>query len=259
MIRNIRWPVRWSGFLLVIMIGGCASQGPSRHEVAQVNYELGVGYWRQGQYDVALQKLRRAKQADPMRADIHSALGLVYESKNRPELAEEQHQDAVSLVAQRSSHYGVVHNNYGAFLCRHGELNKAMDEFQKAIGSPQYDTPEAAYENMGVCALRMPDLERAEQAFRKALQRNPRMPTSLLHMAEIEMNQDNPRQGRAFLQRYHQIAPATPESLWLGFRIERALGEQENAQRYAQRLTVQFPESQQANRLGELDKVQEEQ
>ena len=43
-----------------------------------------------------------------------------------------------------------------------------------------------------------------------------------------------------------------PESLMLGWQIEQALGSEVDAQRYASRLTEQFPQSPQASELRRL-------
>ncbi len=53
-------------------------------------------------------------------------------------------------------------------------------------------------------------------------------------------------QARAFLQRYEGLAEQTPETLWLGLRIERHNGDQAVMARYANALTGKFPDSQEA-------------
>ena len=55
-------------------------------------------------------------------------------------------------------------------------------------------------------------------------------------------------QARAFVQRYLEAAPATPEVLLLGHNIEVALKDTEAAAGFRERLAKEFPESEQARR-----------
>jgi type IV pilus assembly protein PilF len=72
-------------------------------------------------------------------------------------------------------------------------------------------------------------------------------------MADLNHERDNDFQARAFLQRYMAIAPANAQSLWLGYRIEKALGDRTQSQEYAQRLRTEFATSTQTRDLLEAE------
>ena len=62
-------------------------------------------------------------------------------------------------------------------------------------------------------------------------------------MAEITFAQKRFMSTRAYLERFEEVSMPTPESLWLGVRAERKLGNEHAAQRYAKLLQTQYPDS----------------
>jgi len=59
---------------------------------------------------------------------------------------------------------------------------------------------------------------------------------------------------RAFLERYMEVGRTNPETLWLGVRIERGLGNNAQAQHYAQRLKSEYPSAAQTKELLESER-----
>jgi len=58
--------------------------------------------------------------------------------------------------------------------------------------------------------------------------------------------------ARAFMQRYFDVGPETPQTLLLAVRVELALGADQAADEYAVRLKRRFPRSEQAAELAKL-------
>jgi type IV pilus assembly protein PilF len=102
---------------------------------------------------------------------------------------------------------------------------------------------------------RIPDMEKAEKYLTRALEKNPELPVALINMAEIRYQQEKFLSSRGFLQRFEAVSRHTAESLWLGIKIERKLGNENAVSRYAKMLQSQFPKSEQyklmLNSLGE--------
>jgi type IV pilus assembly protein PilF len=86
---------------------------------------------------------------------------------------------------------------------------------------------------------------KAEEYFRKALLLDPRLPKSLLAMAEINFIKGNALSARAHLQRFSEVSAPSPESLWLGIRVERVLGDKSAVSSYGMMLKNNFPETEQ--------------
>lgn len=222
---------------------------PAEHtpnKLAEINTQLGVEYMKEGQYETALKKIRKAIEVDPRYADAYNVLGLIYARLGENDKAEASFKKAVALAPRESS----ALNNYGQFLCKLGRSEEAQKMFAGAVENPLYTTPEVAYTNAGICALdQQKDIAAAEKYLRDALAKNPKMPAALLQMAKISYQQERPLPARGYLQRYAEVAEHTPQSLWLGIQIEKKLGDRDTEASYAMTLKGKFPSSQETRLL----------
>lgn len=210
-----------------------------KRRAAETNTALGRQYLDRGQYEVALEKLKRAVAHDRTYAPAHTLLGILYETIGQPDKAEEEYRKAV----QYDPEDGDVNNNYGAYLCGTGKPQEAERYFLTAVKDPFYETPEVALANAGNCALAVGDLDKAESFLRQSLEYDAQLAAALLPLAEVSYRKESFLQARAFLQRYEAVGPMNQESLSLGYRIENRLGDAESAERYRQKLQEQYPGS----------------
>jgi len=239
-------PIAIAGMALLALAGCTTTETnplpgmePNLKEAARLNMHLGVDYMRKGELEIALEKLKRAIEQDPDLAPAHSSIAFVYARKGDNERAEAHYREALDLNSEDPS----TMNNFGVFLCGMGELKEAEKLFLEAARTSDYPTPEAAWTNAGVCARKKPDLDKAETYFREALAVNPQFPDALAQMAWITYQKKDYLRARAFLQRYESGSKPTAETLWVGARTERALGDRVAALSYERRLKTQFPES----------------
>ena len=223
--------------------------GDSSDTLAETNVKLGVGYLQQGRNELALAKLQRALELNSSLPSAHSTIAIAYDQVGEYDKAQKHYLKAIRLAPKDSN----VHNNYGTFLCKRNELDKAEQQFLLAIENPLYETPAQAYENAGLCALRVPNTIKAEKYFRSALQIDPRLPVSLYQMGVISFDRGDNLSARAYLQRYAAVARHTPQVLWLGVRVERVLGDKNAVSSYALQLRSSFPDSREASLLGESE------
>jgi type IV pilus assembly protein PilF len=245
---------------LALTLNGCANQAGvkeggdgaisteirSTDRLAEINTQLGVEYMKDGKYETALKKLQKALEIDSNYARAYDVLGLLYARLGETENAEENFKRALQLAPQDSS----ILNNYGQFLCRKGDAEAGQALFAKAVENPLYQTPENSYTNAAICALeQQKDKAAAQEFLRKALERNPEMPVALLRMSQVTYESDNYMAAKGYFERYKQVASHTPESLYLGVRIEQKLGDSEAADNYAMLLQGKFPDSQEAHQL----------
>lgn len=239
--------IRLSFLVLVLVLSGCASKQAqqSAESPAQINARLGLNYMQQGNYEIAMEKLKRALEQDPNLADAHHYIAELYKTIRNGELAEQHYRRALRL----SPNDPAVQNNYAVFLCDNRRYDEAEERFLRAARTPAYQRPDEAYQNAATCLLRIPDRERAKAHLRKALELNPLLASALYQMTALSFETGEPLQARAFLQRYEAIARHTAQSLWLGVSIERELGNTAAADDYARQLRRDFPRAEETARL----------
>ncbi len=228
--------------LLAALMAGCASSGGNRgnkQEASRINTQLGIDYARNGQLQLAEEKLQRALEQDSSNALTHAALAFVYQQRGETDAAERSYRRSLSLNPDDSQ----VRNNFGAFLCGRGKNAEGEGYFLQAVRDRRYATPEVAWTNAGVC-FRAKDREKAEGYLREALRINPAFPDALAQMIVLSGEKQDYLRARAFVQRYEQTgAPASPQVLWQAAQTEAALGDLETARRYQIRLKREFPDS----------------
>lgn len=217
------------------------------HEIAVANYNVGVEYIRQGNYDKALDRLTRARDAEPGYIPIYNALGVAYQNLGEARNAEESFKRALKLNAKDPD----ILNNYGQFLCKADRGAEADKYFMQAASDPLYQTPEIPFTNAGICALMNDEQEKAAEYFSKALSLNPGVSAALLQMSEISYDNGNYPAAQDYLNRYLEVTRHTSKSLWLGIRIEHELGDKDAVSSYALLLRNDFPKTEEAKLLKE--------
>lgn len=229
----------------LIMVAGCAStpsgEAPESdaRRAAELNTQLGREYMSRGQYEIALEKLKKAVASDDEFAPAQTMLAVLYETIGEDENAGRHYKAAVEADPDN----GDVNNNYGAFLCRTGQPRGVDRYFLAALDDPFYRTPAVAMANAGNCALKRGDLDQAETYLRQSLAYDDDFSDALLAMAGLSYERGDFMRARAFLQRYDAAGEMTPESLLLGYRVESQLNDTEQARRYRTELIQRFPGS----------------
>lgn len=236
---------------LLMALGGCATQAKNTpgeetraRESARIHTELGAGYFSQRNIPVALEEFTQATRIDPTYPMAYTGLGLVYASLNEDAKAEANFKKALQLDPNSSE----SHNNYGTFLCSRNRVDESISQFLAAVKNPLYSTPEVAYLNAGVCALKKKDVDNAELYLQKALQIQPLLHSAAYQLASIQYGKGNFPQTRNLLQ-YALADNPSPEVLWLAIQNERKLGGRDAEASYALELRRKYPESEEAKAL----------
>lgn len=231
--------------LAMVILAGCSTQGPkSSAEIqsqnrAKLHTELGAAYYSQGQMAIALDEFTKATELDSSYAAAYTGLGLVHAALRQDAKAESNFKRALQLDPENSE----SHNNYGTFLCVRNRIDEAITEFLTAISNPLYPTPESAYLNAGICALKKKDTKNAEAYLLNALRIQPGLRSASYQLANLYFNKGEHLQTRTYLQQAMQNIEPTPEMLWLGVRNERILGGKDAEASYRLLLRKKYPNS----------------
>lgn len=206
---------------------------------AKIHTELAYQYFLRAQYGVALDEARIAIKAKRSYGPAYNTLAMINAELKEDDAAEEAFRDGLDYQPGDSD----LNHNYGWFLCQRGRAKESIKYFRTALKNPLYASPEQALVSAGVCSMRAGDAEGANVFFSKALLIKPDYPPALWHLADESFKAGKPGDARRNLLRYHRVAGETAESLWLGVRIERRLGDKDAEMNYANKLKQQFPES----------------
>lgn len=241
--------VAW--ILAALWLAGCAStaerdaEEAKRMRLVQTNVQLANGYLQRGQFEFAQEKLEKALALDADNSQANNMMAVLQWRLKEYAAAEKHFKRAVRENQQNAE----AQNNYGAFLCERNRVDEAEALFRRAVANPLYRTPALAYENAGLCFVKVKVYAKAETNFREALKIDPALPNSLYHMARISYDSGRTLAARGFIQRHFQAAKDTPEALLLAVYIERALKNKDEEASYAVRLRGKFPTSPEAREL----------
>jgi type IV pilus assembly protein PilF len=207
--------------------------------------QLGVGYLQKGRLDLAVLNLEKALEQSPDSADTNHYYALLQEKLKNDDKAAIYFRKALSIAPKDPD----LLNNYGSFLCRTGHYAEAETSFMAAVRDPLYKTPEFAYTNAGICVHKNGDAVKAESYFRNALQANDRFSEALYQMAKLNHEKGDNAKAQAFLYRYNDVAPASPEGLLLCYQVQTQMQETEQAEACAGQLQAKFPDSTAASQI----------
>lgn len=213
--------------MILLILTSCVSIHENKsntEEKVAVNIRLGTEYLQQGRTETALNYFQKALSENPDSYTTHLMLAEVYKRLGDFSQAEIYFQKAIDGAPSHSSEYGIVHNNYGVYLCMQGLNDQAETHFLNAAQHKLYTTPSAAYENAALCVLQQ-NKHQAEVYFRKALALNTQQQRSLLEMAKLQFAKQNYLQTRHYIQQFHAISEATSESMKISVALEQHLGE----------------------------------
>ncbi len=253
---NANTSLRWLTCLAVaVVLTGCITTTNNRpvtkkQDAAMLNVQLGIAYMNQGDLNLAKDKLDKARKQDPDVPAVHSAWAMLYDRLNKPKQADEEFREALRLAPNDP---GTI-NNYAVYLCRTGRTEEGVKLFLDVAQNGLYRTPEAAYTNAGVCLRAAKKYDLAIEQLQRALKVRPNYAEAEYQLVELQFAQGDLPGARSQLDRYLGFFNATPDLLLVGVRITRAQGDRLAAEKLSRKLRVDFPDSDQARRLTELDR-----
>jgi type IV pilus assembly protein PilF len=244
-----------AGAMLTLLCAGCAtskngnSHATNQRDAAAYNVQLGIDYMNQGDLARAKDKLDRALKENSDSPDVHSARAQLFERMGEVKEADDEFRTALRMAPNDPR----MQNNYAVYLCQNGRTDEGVKRFMTAAHNPLYPTPEAAYTNAGVClhAAKRDDEARAD--FVRALQQKPNFSEAVFQLANLEFQRGELPAARAGIDNFIGVYDATPDLLLLGVQVARAQGDRAAAQKYARRLQVDFPGTDQTRALAGLD------
>ena len=218
------------------------SDEPDNRKRARIRLELAVGYFEQGQTKIALDELKLSLAADPNYGEAFNLRGLIYMRLNDNGLAQESFQRAIALNAGDSN---ALHN-YGWLQCQQGLYPQAVQLFSQALANPFYGDRAKTFMAQGLCQIRAKQLDEGERSLTRSYELDAGNPITGYNLAKLLFQRGEMVRAQFYVRRLNNSELANAESLWLGVKIERRVGNQDAMLQLAGQLKKRFPQSKEA-------------
>lgn len=209
---------------------------------AKLRVELAVGYFEQGQTTVALDEVKQALVADPTFPDAYNLRGLIYMRLDDPGLAEDSFRRAIALDPRDPN---VLHN-YGWLLCQQGRYGDAQQQFNAALAIPSYGDQAKTLMTAGVCQIKAGQRLEAERTLLKAYDLDPGNAVVGYNLALLMSQRNDWQKAQFYIRRINNGPSSSAETLWLGIKVERQIGNKEALAQLGSQLQRRFPDSREA-------------
>jgi type IV pilus assembly protein PilF len=210
-----------------------------RQKAAQVRLSAGLKYLRNGSLQNAKRHLDKALELSDDNANVHFGIAYYFEQVKELDLAEKSYKKALRLEPKNPDFL----NGYASFLCGKKNYQKADEYFNRAIEQPIYPSIASAYMNAGVCAKLNGNVKKATSYFRKALNRDNKLPRALIEMAEVEYERKRYERAHSYMKRYEEVSKPSSNSLWLALRVAFFRNDKDSLASYAIKLEQLYPDS----------------
>ncbi len=209
------------------------------HRRARIRLELAGNYFEAGQTAVALDEVKQALAIDSSSADAHNLRGLIYLRLNDHAQAEDSFRRALSLQPQDAA----IMHNHAWLLCQQKRYTEADKQFERALAQPTYAARSKTLMAQGLCQERAGLQDQAELTLLKAYEFDARNPIVAYNLSRLLSQRGEHQRAQFYIRRLNNSEWANAESLWLGIKVERALGDRVAVEQLASKLGQRFPES----------------
>lgn len=231
-------------FLLPALLLACVEAGPTKKvankEKAQKSFvALGMAYLQQGSRELARRNFEKALELDANSPEAHNGMALVFKMTGEIKLAEE----AFLRALNQDSGFTQARFNYAVFLHQQERYQEAFDNFEQVSKNLSYNNRPLALSYVGLTALKLGNQPRAKSAFEHSLNLDGSLAQPMLQLALMNFDEKNYSEAKRYLDQYSAIAKPSPQSLFLGIRIERIFGNKDKEASYVLALKNLHPYS----------------
>lgn len=222
--------------------GAMVPEAEQAQRRARIRLQLAAGYFEQGQTQVALEEVAQALASDPNSVDAYNLQGLIHMRLDDPARAEDSFRRAI-VINPRD---GNVRHNYAWLLCQQQRYGDANQQFAAALAAPAYADSAKTLMTQGVCHMQAGQKAEAERALARAYEIDAANPVIGYNLALLLYQRADYVRAQFYIRRVNNGPASNAESLWLGIRTERRLGNREAQNELATQLQRRYPQSREA-------------
>jgi len=233
----------WRGMLhlltgaMLCTLWACATNTPL---VAPPRLALASAYYKDGQWGVALEEVKKVLRDHPQHPAALGLEALIYAQLREPALAAQR----FALAEQSAPSDPDIAHNHGWFLCEQGLFPAAFQRFEVAVQQRLYADKAKTFWVWGGCALKAGDMVTARSQWLQSLrqQNDPALASSWVNSLKKQGLSEEALQA---LTQFNATPAATPETIWLGAQWASQSAHQDVLKLHGQWLAQRFPQSNQ--------------
>lgn len=186
-----------------------------RENDPRYQYNLGLYYLNNSQFDEAIKYLSKCMELDPQHFLALNALGQANWMKGRLEVSVSYFQKCLEI----NPAFTEAHNNLGVSHQEMGFLDKAEQEFRRATADKNYGSRELPYYNLAKLYFEKGKLPEALDFVKKSIEINRTMSIAYNLMGTIYEKLENYEEA---IQSYKQALKLSPDDINISFNLASA-------------------------------------
>jgi type IV pilus assembly protein PilF len=222
-----------------------ASDEPEARRRARTRLELASGYFSEGKTTVALDEIKLALLADPNYGEAFNLRGLIYQRLGDNRQAEDSYRRALQLNPRDAD----TMHNYAWMMCQMRRYDESIALFTQANAVPLYGGQSKTYMTRGLCELAAGRRELAERSFARSYELDATNPISGYNLSHLLFLRGELQRAQFYTRRLNNGEFSNEETLWLGIKIERKLGNLDAVQQLTTQLRRRYPQSKELSSL----------
>ena len=216
-----------------------ASDEPEARRRARIRMELAVGYFEQGQTNVALDELKQVIAGDPTFPEAYNLRGLIYMRLNDMRQAEDSFRRAVALNPRDAN----TQHNLGWLLCQQGRYDESFRAFEQVMTNPIYADRAKTLMTQGLCEARAGRKAEAERSLARSYELDPANPITGYNLANLLFQRGELARAQFMIRRLNNTDLANAETLWLGIKVEQRMNDPVAMEQLGDQLKKRYPQS----------------
>ena len=180
-------------------------------EAVRGSFEEAVALYNSGQYELAIEGLKKVLEVDREQPSVWGNLAAAYAKMEQYDLALENYTTALTMQPENAAFY----QNMGSIYAAKGNAEKARELYEKAASLSKDLSPKDAaanYYNMGVTYINAGKNEEAMEALKKAIDVDPTHGESHYQMGVVLLGTGDLEGAIDIWKKYLEISPDGPNA-----------------------------------------------
>ena len=214
-----------------------SSASPEVQRAARTRLDLATSYLEINRLDVALEEVSYALALDPGMTDAYLVRGLVLAQRQDFAAAKADYERVLRV---RPDDAYVIHN-MGFLLCQQKQYDEAQDWFHRALAIPGYSSRARTLMAQGLCFQAAGKSHQAIDSLTQAHALENNNPVVAYNLAALLYGRGEVANAQVYLRNLNASNLANAETLWLGIKVENAMGNAIGVRELGNLLGQKFP------------------